>query len=305
MARYPYNPGLPAPGKWTSIDFVSPRLEGAVRMMVHSIQAEVLSFVPPAGVVLYQEPLTAWDGTSISCYVFAPEGEERLLPSMLYCHGGGFFLPVQPMMMHLAAQYAGRLHIRVCLPEYRILPEYRNPYPFRDCLSVLKRIQEQDTDYLLYGESAGGALAAGLALWTRDNGSRPARGQCLIYPVTDNRCSRYPSMRLYSEAAWPLKNNLAMWREYLKNGRDGLDGYLIPMLATDVSGLPEAYVEPQQIDTLRDEAIAYAKRMRDAGNDVQLNVVEGSYHGFDVHTDHPFVQSVVQKRIEVMRSMLL
>lgn len=304
MARYPYNPGLPAPGKWTSIDFADPKLEGAIRMMVRGIQNEVLSFSPPAGVILYRETLTVWDGASINCFVFAPEGESGPLSSMLYCHGGGFFLPIQPMMMHLAAQFARELHIRVCLPEYRILPEYRNPYPFRDCLSVLNRIIEQEGDYILYGESAGGTLAAGLTLWTKVNGGKPARGQCLIYPVTDNRCSRYPSMRMYSEAAWPLKNNLAMWREYLKNGRDGLDDYLIPMQAFDVSGLPQAYIEPQQIDTLRDEAIAYAKRLRDAGNDVQLNMVEGSYHGFDVHTEHPFVQSVVQKRIEVMRSML-
>lgn len=273
-------------------------------MMVRGIENEVLSFLPPAGVVLYQEPFTAWDGASINCFVFAPEGEDGFLPSMLYCHGGGFFLPIQPMMMHLAAQYAKELRIRVFLPEYRILPEYQNPYPFRDCLSVLKQIQEQAGDYILYGESAGGTLAAGLTLWTKESGGKPAKGQCLIYPVTDNCCSKYPSMRLYSEAAWPLKNNLAMWREYLKNGRDGLDDYLIPMQASDVSGLPPAYIEPQQIDTLRDEAIAYAERLQKAGNDVRLNVVEGSYHGFDVHTEHPFVQSVVQKRIEVMRSML-
>lgn len=304
MARYPYNPGLPAPGKWTSIDFTDPRLEGAVRMMVRGIRAEVSSFSPPDGVTLSHKPLTVWDGAVINSFVFAPEGEEGALPSMLYCHGGGFFLPIQPMMMHLAAQYARELRIRVYLPEYRFLPEYRNPYPFRDCLSALKWIQDQGEEYILYGESAGGALAAGLTLWTKANGGKPAKGQCLIYPVTDNRCSRYPSMRFYSEAAWPLKNNLAMWREYLKNGRCGLDEYLIPMQAPDVSGLPKAYIEPQQIDTLRDEAIAYAKRLMDAGNDVQLNVVEGSCHGFDVHTDHPFVQSVVQKRMEAMRGML-
>ena len=76
------------------------------------------------------------------------------------------------------------------------------------------------------------------------------------------------------------------------------------MTAPDVSALPPAYVEPQQIDILRDEGIAYAKRLEDAGNRVTLNIVEGSYHGFDADTQNPFVQKVVQKRIEQMRKML-
>ena len=209
------------------------------------------------------------------------------------------------MMISLAAKFAQELQICVYLPEYRILPEYPSPYPFRDCLSILQWMQNRgDTRYLLYGESAGGTLAAGLALYTKEYGGIPARGQVLVYPVLDNRCSRYPSMRLYSEAAWPLRNNLAMWREYLKNGSDGLEGCLVPMKADDVSNLPPAYIEPQQIDTLRDESIAYANRLKSAGVEVTLNIVAGSYHGFDVDTENEFVQRVVRKRIDTMRTML-
>lgn len=80
------------------------------------------------------------------------------------------------MMMELASQYALEARLRVYLPEYRILPEHPNPYPFRDCLSILEEIQKQDVPYLLYGESAGGTLAAGLALWTRDHETKPANG---------------------------------------------------------------------------------------------------------------------------------
>lgn len=304
MTRYPYSPALKPPGKWASLDFADPRLTPAIRVMVRGIQEEVFSFSPPAGVTLCHVSHAVWDDETIACYVFEPEGGCPKLPTMLYCHGGGFFLPIQPMMMELAAQYAAELGIRVYLPEYRILPKYPNPYPFRDCLCILEEIQKQDIPYLLYGESAGGTLAAGLALWARDHGMKPACGQCLIYPVLDNRCSRYASMRLYAEAAWPLKNNLTMWREYLKNGKDGLDDYIVPMTAPDVSALPPAYIEPQQIDILREEAIAFANRLEDAGNHVILNVIEGSYHGFDADTQNPFVQKIVRKRIEQMREML-
>ncbi len=286
-----------------NLDFADPRLLPAIQMMVRKIRTEVSSYIPPEGITLRKEQKAVWDGEAIDCYILEPEGSCPKLPSMLYCHGGGFFLPIQPMMMALAARYALEAGLRVYLPEYRILPEHPNPYPFRDCLSILEEIQKQDAPYLLYGESAGGTLAAGLALWARDHNTRPAEGQCLIYPALDNRCSRYASMRLYAEAAWPLKNNLTMWREYLKNGRDGLDEYIVPMTTPDVSRLPRAYIEPQGIDILRDEAAAYAKRLEDAGNRVTLNIVEGFYHGFDADTQNPFVQKVVQNRIEQMREM--
>lgn len=287
-----------------NLDFTDPRLLPAIQMLVQKLHAEVSSYIPPEGITLGRQRKTVWDGKTIDCYVLEPEGGCPKLPTMLYCHGGGFFLPIQPMMLELAAQYALEAGLRVFLPEYRILPEYPNPYPFRDCVSILEEIQKQDTPYLLYGESAGGTLAAGLALWARDYNTRPAKGQCLIYPALDNRCSRYASMRLYAEAAWSLKNNLTMWREYLKNGKDGLEEYLIPMTATDVSHLPGAYIEPQGIDLLRDEAVAYAKRLEEAGNQVSINIIEGSYHGFDADTRNPFVQKVVQERIEHMRKML-
>ena len=304
MARYSYNPGLTAPGKWSSIDFSDPHLQGAVRIMVRNIRAEADSCAVPDGVSMHRITVKVWDGADVDCLVFSSKAETEAAPSLLYCHGGGFFLPIQPVMIKLAAKFAQQLGVRVYLPEYRILPEYTAPYPFRDCLSILERILDGKGEYLLYGESAGGTLAAGLALWARDHGLRAAKGQCLVYPVMDNRCSRYKSMRLYSEAAWPLKNNLAMWREYLKNGKFGLDDYLIPMQTPDVSNLPAAYIEPQEIDTLRDEALAYAERLRAAGTEVITNIVPGSYHGFDADTENPFVSRIIAKRVETMRHML-
>lgn len=304
MTHYHYSPALKAPGSWTRIDFSNPRLAPAIRMMVCNIRSEVASYHPPEGVSLQKQQITVWDGQTIECYQFEPEGGSLELPTVLYCHGGGFFLPIQPMMMELAAEFARELGVRVYLPEYRILPESPSPYPFRDCLSVLEEILKQDVPYLLYGESVGGTLAAGLALWARDQKMVPAKGQCLIYPALDNRCSRYASMRLYAEAAWPLKNNLAMWREYLKNEKDRRSDYLVPMTSPDVTGLPRAYIEPQEIDTLRDEAVAYAGRMKEAGNSVTLNIIEDSYHGFDADTRNPFVQKVVEERMKQIREML-
>lgn len=308
MTRYPYHPKLPKPGNWSSIDFANPKLAPAVRMLVQGIHKEVAAMKPLPGTSIHKETVSAWDGPELPCYVLEPQDAPEVLPAMLYCHGGGFFLPIQPMMMKLAAQYARALQIRVFLPEYRILPEYSNPYPFQDCLSVWQMMEKDcriDIDHLLlYGESAGGALATGLALWARDHGGAVAKGQLLIYPVLDNRCSPYPSVRQYSEAAWPLKNNLAMWRAYLKSGKDDISEYIIPMSAKEVSDLPKAYIEPQEIDILKDEAYAYGQRLAQAGVPVIINEISGSYHGFDAAVENEYVQIAVQKRIEVMKQYL-
>ena len=142
MARYPYSPALKPPGNWTSIDFADPRLTPAIQMLVQRIQTDISAYTPSKKILLQKQQVTIWDGETIDCFVLEPEGGCPKLPTMLYCHGGGFFLPIQPMMLELAAQYAVELGVRVYLPEYRILPEHPNPYPFRDCLSILEEIQK-------------------------------------------------------------------------------------------------------------------------------------------------------------------
>ena len=113
------------------------RLVPALRLMVQQIQTDVSAYIPSKGIRLQKKEITVWDGGTIDCYLLEPEGARAQTPAVLYCHGGGFFLPIQPMMMELAAQYAREVGVRVYLPEYRLLPEYPNPYPFRDCLSGL------------------------------------------------------------------------------------------------------------------------------------------------------------------------
>lgn len=321
-----YRRELKGPGKWTGLDFGNPKLAPALRVMIQTLQRQNREYAPPPGVVVRTVKISLRDGQEMECFVFEPEATEKETgkgtPAMLYCHGGGFFLPVQPMMMQLAARYALGLKMKVFLPEYRFLPEHPAPTPLWDCqdawcfLEMHARSLRIDPDkILLYGESAGGTLAAGIALWARNQKKCSAHagadvkcncfpaGQMLVYPALDNRSGRYPSARTYSEAAWPLKNNLAMWREYLKNVSAD-DPFLVPMRRVDVGGLPKTYIEPQEMDVLHDEAAAYARRLTEAGVDVTLREISGSYHGFDADVDNPFVQEVVRQRIAWMSEVL-
>ena len=94
-----------------------------------------------------------------------------------------------------------------------------------------------------------------------------------------------------------------MWREYLKKSSSE-DNYLIPMQEEDFSGLPHCYIEPNEMDILHDEAIVYAQMLGQAGVDVTVHEISGSYHGFDADTDNPFVQEVIRSRMDWMSDLL-
>ena len=161
------------------------------------------------------------------------------------------------------------------------------------------------TKILLYGESAGGALAAGMAQQLLAECDVRPVGQLLIYPVLDDRCGRYASMEQSVDVAWSRSSNEQMWREYLRDITSPA-APLVP-LRTDYSalaGLPPAYIEPQEIDILHDEAVTYAEALTAAGITVQLNEVSGSYHGFDAESDNAFVSRVIQRRLCAMKTML-
>ena len=120
MPNYSYHPQLKKPEGLHSLDFSNPKLAFAVRVLVKKLLIQTRDFTPPPGVCLRLIEVPAWDGAQIECLVLEPADESAPLPGMLYCHGGGFFLPLQPMMLQLASRYAAALQMRVFLPEYRL-----------------------------------------------------------------------------------------------------------------------------------------------------------------------------------------
>ena len=309
MPQYPYRPELKKPGPIGGIDFGNPALAPMVRMVVQNLRQAARAWIPPEGVSVRAIHVPSWDNESVECFVVEPNRDEAL-PGVLYCHGGGFFLPLEVPALELAAVYARRLSVRVFLPDYRLLPDHPYPVPLQDCRAVWDEMCVHTDEYrldgraLLYGESAGGALAAGLAQQLRDEGEHLPCGQILVYPALDDRSGRYPSVERYSGAVWTRRANTQMWSGYLKNGFQEPEGHAVPLRAADFSLLPPAYIEPQGIDLLRDEGTAYGERLREAGVPVQVNIIEGSYHGFDTDVENPFVQSVLEQRVRAMAGML-
>ncbi|GAA4774873.1 hypothetical protein GCM10023219_23000 [Stakelama sediminis] len=134
------------------------------------------------------------------------------------------------------------------------------------------------------GESAGGGLAAILAIMARDRGQVPLSFQCLIYPMLDDRTGslRQPPPHV-GVFAWTVPDNVFGWRSFLgqQPGTDSVPVAAVPARTRDLSGLPPAFIGVGSIDLFVDEDVTYARRLIDAGIMTELHVVPGAFHGFD------------------------
>jgi acetyl esterase/lipase len=136
------------------------------------------------------------------------------------------------------------------------------------------------------GSSAGGNLAAAVALMTRDRGDKAPVFQLLIYPALDDGNVEQASAAAPDTLFWTRENALQAWSAYLgrKPGSAGVEPYAAPIRAADLAGLPPAYVAVGEIDLFLNEDVEYARRLIAAGVPTELHVYPGAYHAFDVFT---------------------
>jgi acetyl esterase len=199
---------------------------------------------------------------------------------VLYFHGGAFVLGSVNLMDGLARELTHATGAVVVSVDYRLAWEAAYPAPLDDCLAVTKwalehasRFDLPPTAVVVAGESAGGNLAAAVALKLRDEGNANVAGQVLVYPVTDGPTASYPSREQFGRSEW-------MWKAY-GGGRDiSNDPYAVPMRAASLVGLPPAIVLLAGCDALRDEGRAYARRLLADGVDVEEHCAKGQPHGF-------------------------
>lgn len=310
MEKYAYRSDLPKPASFGGVNFESPIISVVMKIGTKFVKAAAKKYQPKSGVTRTIIQLPMEDGEKIDCFLVEPTGTEEDLPVVMYYHGGAFIFPIQQMMIQNAEYYARELHCRVFVPEYRLAPKYPFPIPLEDCYRTLTYVSEQkkrfhidDKKLILYGDSAGGCLAAAIAQMCRDRKGPRALGQMLIYPVTSH-LSNTGSMEEYKDAVWSRKVNKNMWNMYLKEGDKGMLKYAAPLFSDNFSDLPRAYVEPQEMDSLRDEAIEYEKKLREAGIQTELKIIPGSYHGFDTDLCNEFIREIVDYRCQVMKQML-
>jgi acetyl esterase len=235
---------------------------------------------------------------------------DEALPVVVFFHGGGFVVCTlethDPYCRALSAE-AGVMVVSV---DYRLAPEHKFPAGVEDCLAatewVLAHARElggRGSRVFVAGDSAGGTLAAVVALLLRDKGVSGLTGQILLYPVT----AHYdPPTASYLEMAegygLTRKGMMWFWDHYLKDKSEGADFRAAPLLAASLRGLPRAFVVTAEYDVLRDEGLAYAKRLEAAGVDVTRVYAEGMNHGFACSmNEFPFLpqaKEVLRKVVE-------
>jgi acetyl esterase/lipase len=207
-------------------------------------------------------------------------------PAVLDIHGGGFVLGSIEMQHGMCAPLAQALDAVVATVEYRLAPEHPFPAGVEDCYAALRWLHDNAgalgvdaARIAVGGQSAGGGLTAATALLARDRGGPPVCFQFLGIPELDHRLET-ASMRAFEDTPmWNRGNAVKSWEMYLGTDHGDVSPYASPSVATDLSGLPPAYVSTMEFDPLRDEGIVYALRLMEAGVNVELHSYPGTFHG--------------------------
>jgi acetyl esterase len=216
--------------------------------------------------------------------IYTPHGAGPF-PVLVYFHGGGFYLGNIESDDGPCREIANKAGCIVVSVDYRLAPEHKFPAAVEDCYAATRWAAENASalggDSLriaVQGSSAGGNMAAGVALMARDRGYPPLMHQILLCPVL-NYAFDTPSYQENADGYILTRESMMrMWNLYLQTEADGTNPYASPLQASDLRGLPPAWVVTAEYDPLRDEGEAYAARLREAGVSVVSQREEGGIH---------------------------
>jgi acetyl esterase len=220
--------------------------------------------------------------------IYSPAGAgPDPLPALAWFHGGGWVFGSLDSADFICRRIANRAGCRVISADYRLAPEARFPAAVDDCFAVTSWIARHASDLQLDadriavgGDSCGGNLAAVVAHLARDHGGPPLAFQALVYPATDHSFDTR-SYRDYGDGFFLTTHAMMwLWEQYLGEGGDGSSPLASPLRASTFAGLPPAIVITAEFDPLRDEADAYAARLRADNVAVELVRYDGQIHGF-------------------------
>jgi acetyl esterase/lipase len=216
-------------------------------------------------------------------------------PALLHVHGGGYVLGKPEMSDAQSKLLASRIGCVVASVDYRLAPETPFPGAVEDCYAALiwlggeaVKLRVDETRIAIGGESAGGGLAAALALLNRDRAAVPLVLQYLTYPMLDHRTGSGADRHIYEGVAtWSADSNRFGWASLLGEGRTGdeVSPYASPSRAPSLAGLPPAFITVGALDLFADETLDYARRLIGEGVSTELHVYPGAFHGFNQVAD--------------------
>lgn len=295
-----------------------PEIDGDDPATMRAFLSETIAQLPQpdtTGLQIEDRQIPGRDGDpAVPIRIYRPE--QRSTPAGIYSvHGGGFIAGDLETEHALNVRLAQELGGVVVAVDYRLAPETPFPGPLEDVYAALlwtaDHAEELGIDparIAIQGTSAGGGLCAALALLARDRGGPHIAFQFLSVPELDDRLTS-PSMTEYIDTPlWNRPRAVVSWDCYLGPGRAGsadVSIYAAPARATDLAGLPPAYVSVMHFDPLRDEGIAYALGLLNAGVNVELHLFPGTFHGSALIQHAVISQREQAEAIAVLRQALV
>jgi len=266
------------------IPAVSELTPAEARRLAREVDRRLAS--PPETVAVVKNLNVSDSSAQISARVYIPR-EGEVLPVLVFFHGGGWVSGDLDSVDSLCRSLANAANCVVASVDYRLAPEHKFPAAVEDAYSATRWIANNAADLngdskriAVGGDSAGGNLAASVSLMARDRRGPSILFQLLIYPVT-NHAFNTTSYNDNAEGYWLSKEDMKwFWNHYLRDEQDGMNPYASPLLAKNLSSLPSTFVITAEFDPLRDEAEAYAARLRESGVPVKATRYNGTIHGF-------------------------
>ncbi|MAP63476.1 MAG: lipase [Microbacterium sp.] len=246
--------------------------------------------IAAAGVTVRDVTIPGYEGAEITATIIARADHAGHRPGIVHLHGGGMVMGDQMTGVDTFLSAVVRHDAVLVSIDYRLAPEFPDPYPVEDCYAGLVWTAEHadelgiDAERLLVGgTSAGGGLTAGTALLARDRRGPALAGQILLCPMLDDRDATVSTTQIDGVGVWNREANVTGWSALLgdRKGGDDVSIYAAPARATDLSGLPTTYIDCGSAEVFRDEDVAYATALWAAGVQAELHVWAGGFHGFD------------------------
>ena len=235
--------------------------------------------------VISDSTVTASDGFEVPIRIYRPTLEPT--PVLVYAHGGGWTLLSMDSCDVFLRELALEVGCAVVSVGYRLSPENPYPTPFNDCWDVLTWVKAGSLGFVpekiaVSGDSAGGNLAAGLSIKSRDLGDGAIDFQLLLYPACGTDLETPSMQELGPDPRFRLSKGAMsyFWSNYLGGAKDSTDPYAVPHAATSYSSVPPALIVIAGFDPLKDDGRRYAEKLAKDGVDTELLVATTLPHGF-------------------------
>jgi acetyl esterase/lipase len=265
----------------------------------------------PKDIIHQRINVTSRDGGIIKIDVYRPKTSNNVLPVLMYYPGGGFIMSASHFHKKNLMNMVRLTHSVGIIVHYRLAPKYPFPTAFYDAIDawdyVVNHASELQIDpkrLALCGDSAGGNLACGIALYNQDHLKKDVSALFLVYPGLDkgqNSYTRkhYIDVPMFNASMFPLIEKV-----FYKNGTGDLEKYAFPLFHGKPYELPPVYLETAEFDCLLDDGLQFHQLLKENGIEVTLNQTKGTVHGYDIVQTSSIVKESFNQRIAFLKRYL-